>query len=197
MRRAAIALCTALSSDNNAGILLGGIFATLAGSSTSAARSTGSVTCSTAIAAPASRPVHGPPAPRRDGVVVDRRSSAAEASARILRRLLDHHRLVVVTSRALCATRVPFQPRVDPFTLQANRAASADACMLELPTLARCVDRVAADAGILCALGNGQPGLHGPSVRAPQSQGASKVVCLGFRASASTVLAGALFQSRG
>src|SRR5262249_3623521 len=49
--------------------------------------------------------------------------------------------------------------------LDADRSTASDACMLQLATLACSVDRVASHAGVLGALGNGQPGPHGPSVQ--------------------------------
>jgi hypothetical protein len=58
------------------------------------------------------------------------------------------------------------EPRIDPLSFQTDRSPPADACVVQLTALAGSVDRVAANAGILRALGNGQPGLHGPS-RAP------------------------------
>src|SRR5829696_6932973 len=44
--------------------------------------------------------------------------------------------------------------------LQPNRSSAADARMVQLAPLARGVDGVAADAGVLGALTHGQPGLH-------------------------------------
>jgi hypothetical protein len=44
---------------------------------------------------------------------------------------------------------VSFEPGVDPFGLEPDRAAPSDACVVNLATLARSVDRVPAHAGIL------------------------------------------------
>jgi hypothetical protein len=52
------------------------------------------------------------------------------------------------------------QPGIDPFPLEANRATSADAGVVDLPALARRVDGVPAQAGILCGLRYVQPDLH-------------------------------------
>jgi hypothetical protein len=53
-----------------------------------------------------------------------------------------------------------FKPRVDPFDLEPDRATSSDACVVNLATLARSVDRVPAHAGILRSLRDVQPDLH-------------------------------------
>src|SRR5689334_18173124 len=52
----------------------------------------------------------------------------------------------------LGASRVSFQPGIDPFGFQPNRTPAADACMVQLAPLACGVDGVAADAGVLGAL---------------------------------------------
>jgi hypothetical protein len=52
----------------------------------------------------------------------------------------------VLRRPAMCG----FQPRVDPFRLQPNRPSSTDARVTQLATLAGSVDRVTADAGVLC-----------------------------------------------
>src|SRR5438132_3372288 len=64
------------------------------------------------------------------------------------------------------STRVSFEPGIDPLRLDADRSAASDACVMQLAPLAGSVDRVAAHTGVFGALGNGQPGLHGPSARA-------------------------------
>src|SRR6266545_2579168 len=65
-----------------------------------------------------------------------------------------------LTPQGLRIPCVSFQPRVDPFRLESNRSPAADSRMLQLAPLARGVDGVAADAGVLGALSHGEPGLH-------------------------------------
>ena len=60
----------------------------------------------------------------------------------------------------LNAWRVPLQPGVDPFRLEANRSPSTDARVPELLPLARGVDRVPAHAGVLRTFAHRQPWLH-------------------------------------
>ena len=68
------------------------------------------------------------------------------------------------------------EPRVNPLRLDADRSTASDARMMQLTPLAGSVDRVAADAGVLSALGDGQPGPHGPSVQARRPRALKQVV---------------------
>src|SRR5262245_18833042 len=54
-----------------------------------------------------------------------------------------------------------FQPGIDPCRPDSNGASSADARTSQLVALARRVDRVPAQAGVLGSLEHIQPGLHG------------------------------------
>jgi hypothetical protein len=53
-----------------------------------------------------------------------------------------------------------FKPRVDPFDLEPNRAASSDSGVVNLATLARSGDRVPAHARVLRSLRDVHPDLH-------------------------------------
>src|SRR5207244_1616630 len=66
----------------------------------------------------------------------------------------------------LHASRVSFEPCIDPLRSDPDRSTASDARVVQLTTFAGSVDRVAADTRILGTLGNGQPGLHGPSALA-------------------------------
>jgi len=83
------------------------------------------------------------------------------------------------------------QPCVDPFGFHTNGSSSTNARVMQLTTLAGGVNRVAADTGILCALGNGQPLLHSPSRAGPLANEPEVLWGVVTRSSASTVLAGA------
>jgi hypothetical protein len=60
----------------------------------------------------------------------------------------------------LGASRVSFQPGVDPFGLQSDRTSAADANVAQFLALARRVDGVSTQAGVLRSLPNVQPRLH-------------------------------------
>jgi hypothetical protein len=54
-------------------------------------------------------------------------------------------------------------PLVDPLRLQTDRSPSADARVTQLATLARGVDRVAAQTRVVRGVSDRQPGFHNPS----------------------------------
>src|SRR5262245_7884094 len=80
------------------------------------------------------------------------------------------------------AARVPFQPFVDPLRLESDRSSSTHARVAKRSPLARRVDRVPADAGVFCGLGNLQPCLHTPSARTRQSRRVRKTLSVELRA---------------
>src|SRR5215472_17177244 len=73
---------------------------------------------------------------------------------------LDSRTEFCLAAQGLRSPCVSFQPRVDPFRLESNGSPAADSCVMQLAPLARGVDGVATDAGVLGALAHGEPDLH-------------------------------------
>src|SRR4051794_1577148 len=82
------------------------------------------------------------------------------------------------------AARMTLEPFVNPGRLETDGAPAADANVMDFAPLARGVDRVPTDAGILGRFRNGQPGLHGPSGARPLVRRAPKMLLPGIGARA-------------
>ena len=76
-------------------------------------------------------------------------------------RLLTSNGRVIRRRLRRGSASMALQPGINPFRLDPNRSAPADARMPQFAPFAGGVDGVATDAGIDRALSNGQPGFHG------------------------------------